>query len=494
MPKNWQLVQKVIGHNSAQAFTSNVTQGNLLVVFIVNLSANVTGISDTLGTTWINAVNVNSGVPRCYIFYGVARSSGANTVTYTGAAGNRVMALIEYSGRFLTAPLDAVNRYVDVPLSPQGPVGKTSSTTSTAPSAGVIPVTRDNTLVVCLWGSGSSPSTSTAGTGFTQQLSIFNAGGTQSSGAVEDGIFNTDALAAFTVGSSIAWGCVAVAFQEAPPAQNRWAFKAVQKFGGVVPPPAASGSWSDTLTWTTTDTLVSVDAFTSDTVTWTPTHTATDVDDPIGDTLTWSDTFSLVSVDAFTSDTLTWTTTETATGIDANTADTLTWSDTFDLISTDASLADTLTWTLTNTLVSVDVEVDDTLTWTTLDEAVADGDVRDTLTWDGSFQGLPEVEGFITDLLLWSQNFGSDILLADTVTWLDAFVFDGEVFPDLSASWHDTLTWDMQPDEAQTWQDAVTWSDQFTLPIQSVRQAEILTWADSFAPDVNLLAFARYRR
>jgi hypothetical protein len=66
------------------AFSSNVTSGNLLVALIGDEAAVTTAsVSDTRGSSWSSAINV-TGTTNLKIFYALAASSGANTVTFTG--------------------------------------------------------------------------------------------------------------------------------------------------------------------------------------------------------------------------------------------------------------------------------------------------------------------------------------------------------------------------------------------------------------------------
>ena len=92
---------------------------------------------DTLTTSYSQAVNNSTGVvPRCWIYYGIAPSSGANTVSVSGSGGDRVLAILEYSGSTSASPLDSTNK---------------GTATSNTPSAGSVLVNQANDLVVCFW-------------------------------------------------------------------------------------------------------------------------------------------------------------------------------------------------------------------------------------------------------------------------------------------------------------------------------------------------------
>lgn len=76
------------------AYSSNVTAGNLLIVGTMAYGASVSGIpTDTLGDVFALAVTNNAssgcgGQCNAYIYYAVAKSSGADTVSqaFTGTA------------------------------------------------------------------------------------------------------------------------------------------------------------------------------------------------------------------------------------------------------------------------------------------------------------------------------------------------------------------------------------------------------------------------
>jgi hypothetical protein len=102
------------GNNaSSLAFTGSVTAGNLLLVaFGASTSGGFTSpivVSDTLGNTWVQQVNAqNTGQPTMTaIATCVTASSGADTVSVSGAGGaNSQIVIAEISGNF-TATADA---------------------------------------------------------------------------------------------------------------------------------------------------------------------------------------------------------------------------------------------------------------------------------------------------------------------------------------------------------------------------------------------------
>ena len=81
------------------AFTSNVTAGNLLVAvggaFNTGL---VTGCSDTLGNSYTLLGEFVGQGGAGFIYYAISASSGANTITVTGAStSNQVLCCGEYT-------------------------------------------------------------------------------------------------------------------------------------------------------------------------------------------------------------------------------------------------------------------------------------------------------------------------------------------------------------------------------------------------------------
>src|ERR1700753_2642701 len=88
----------------AEAYTSSVTAGNMLIACCGWASANTGGsITDTLGNTWTQQETV-AGTSIGYgltIWTAVAKSTGANTVTVTPPSAPQSfmrMAIHEYSG------------------------------------------------------------------------------------------------------------------------------------------------------------------------------------------------------------------------------------------------------------------------------------------------------------------------------------------------------------------------------------------------------------
>jgi len=88
------------------AYTSNVTQGNLLVLYVSwaypNTSVPAYTVSDTLGNTWSSGVfcgQTANGYGESVFYCLSSKSSGANTVTITGTATSyySILCCAEYS-------------------------------------------------------------------------------------------------------------------------------------------------------------------------------------------------------------------------------------------------------------------------------------------------------------------------------------------------------------------------------------------------------------
>ena len=92
--------------STSLSFPSNVTAGNLLVALIWTQSGSAitSSVTDTQGNTWTKAIGPTQ---RRQLWYTVAGSSGANTITYSGTATFMTMtAIAEYSGNS-ASPLDS---------------------------------------------------------------------------------------------------------------------------------------------------------------------------------------------------------------------------------------------------------------------------------------------------------------------------------------------------------------------------------------------------
>lgn len=123
-------------NSTTLAYTSNVTSGNLLIIVGNNWRSGGASIavSDTLGTSYTvkqNAFTNNT----TFIIYGIAPSSGANTITLdpTSSGNYAAFTIVEYSGVDTVTPLD-----VD---------GSTSTGTSTSASDSLTTTTADALII-----------------------------------------------------------------------------------------------------------------------------------------------------------------------------------------------------------------------------------------------------------------------------------------------------------------------------------------------------------
>lgn len=84
----------------SQAFYSPVTSGNLLIVcFKSNSSVASVGISDTIGTSYTLLTQLEGGSVNLALWYGVAHTSGVNTVTISSYPNNYDgMMMVEMTG------------------------------------------------------------------------------------------------------------------------------------------------------------------------------------------------------------------------------------------------------------------------------------------------------------------------------------------------------------------------------------------------------------
>lgn len=107
------LLQASIQNGNSMSFPRAVTAGNLLIVACSYWSTAPTGMTDTLGTSYTLA----SSAGTLQVYYGLAPSSGANTITMTGGAGSiySVVGVMEFINA--TATSDA-STYAAVSSSP----------------------------------------------------------------------------------------------------------------------------------------------------------------------------------------------------------------------------------------------------------------------------------------------------------------------------------------------------------------------------------------
>jgi hypothetical protein len=154
-----------ISNTLVQAYTSNVTSGNLLVVFACS-GIETPSISDTRGTSWTAGPSVDDSGDgeRLQCWYGLASSSGANTVTvtYSTSQGDGWIAVEELSGRSGTLTTSAtVNMH---PTASEPPFVFTCPNGSTVSIAA-----HDDLSMASVVTEAYIANNWTAGTGFTER-------------------------------------------------------------------------------------------------------------------------------------------------------------------------------------------------------------------------------------------------------------------------------------------------------------------------------------
>jgi hypothetical protein len=112
----------------AVSFNSNVHQGDAIIVTVqdTNSGVNPTGVTDTLGNSYSQAIwDTNNGY-KTYLYYALNSSAGADTVTvhFDNGPMNVAVVITEYSGIAHTNALDKTAQVNDAPAS------QTATTTS----------------------------------------------------------------------------------------------------------------------------------------------------------------------------------------------------------------------------------------------------------------------------------------------------------------------------------------------------------------------------
>lgn len=180
------------------AFPSNVVAGNLLLVLVSHATSSNASISDTRGSTWAKATDhYNAGNDyKGELWYALAASSGANTVTVTVTGGSNELIIAEYSGAAGASVLDVVAN---------------AEGTSTAADAGAMTTTVNGDLIVA---GTLSLGAITAATGFTQDKSLT---GTTANLALAEQVQGTAGAvhAKATISPSSFWVCLGASFKPA---------------------------------------------------------------------------------------------------------------------------------------------------------------------------------------------------------------------------------------------------------------------------------------
>lgn len=93
-------------------FGSSCTSGNYILVAIRNATNSLTGISDTLSTSYASAVSKNTQNPNLWLYYGILTGSGTNSVTCTFSSTSYVWVFgIEVSGLASSSALDITDSH-----------------------------------------------------------------------------------------------------------------------------------------------------------------------------------------------------------------------------------------------------------------------------------------------------------------------------------------------------------------------------------------------
>ncbi len=122
------------GQTNRVTFSSTITAGHLIAVYLIWDSTGSSSVSDSLGNTYISAagpIRWSNSKYSAQIFYAISRSGGGDTVTATFATAVKAFGIEyahEYSGVLQTAP-------VDVTASAVGTSGSLSSGSATTTNA-----------------------------------------------------------------------------------------------------------------------------------------------------------------------------------------------------------------------------------------------------------------------------------------------------------------------------------------------------------------------
>jgi len=206
------LVQNARGYEAtsdtswAVAFGSNVVANNLLVVVVgtYNDTATINTPTDTRGTTYTQAGSLlrGGGSPAIMlaVYYGVAPSSGANTVTVTFSAncGDKELKIFEISGESTGTPLNQTN-------------GATGN--SAAPLSGSITTTVAGFIIKAVQEFSWTTHDEAAGTpttGWTEYGDTATGADSAYRNEASTGTFN----GGFTLNGNSQWACRIVAFAD----------------------------------------------------------------------------------------------------------------------------------------------------------------------------------------------------------------------------------------------------------------------------------------
>jgi len=191
---------------TVRAYASNVGANNLLTCAISSggPSAPASGVTDSQGNTWTQAGTATqaSGGDYIQIFYAIAGSSAADTVTVTfpGSSQGDTITIHEFSGNATSSVLDNTTAAIG---------------TSTTPASGALtPSVNGCLLFVAEVDPAADGTTYTAGTDFTIDQTQLTSSTLQRIGT-EYYIQPTAAShnGNFTIGASAAWACKLAIFK-----------------------------------------------------------------------------------------------------------------------------------------------------------------------------------------------------------------------------------------------------------------------------------------
>lgn len=256
------------------AYNSNVTAGSLLVLTLTTFGTDVLSVTDSQGNTWTKAMaSAVNGFLNGSVWYAIAGSGAANTVTVNALGSNHGFAIHEYSGIDPTVPLGSTT---------------TNTGTGTAVDAGSCAVPGAGSLVVAMWGQRSNFIASTAGAGWTARESQTN-GSSAAANYSEDKSSSASVAGTFTSASSCNWVACAVSF--AVVGDHDAEHEDGVTWGGMFTIPAdnVDADYADIIAWAFAELPQ-----TNDTVNWSGAFTVQGVDtseQSLTDTVTFSDLF-----------------------------------------------------------------------------------------------------------------------------------------------------------------------------------------------------------
>jgi hypothetical protein len=202
-------------NNATIAFSSNVTAGNFLHMWVATGGAGIASggsITDTRSNTWVNAFEHAFGGVTVGLWYVVSANAGSTTVTIDPAGGGDLITatMREYAGQDVSAIL-------------AGTANGTHATGTTINSPSLTPTSADVLITaVMAHFAGSSPSI-TEGGGFTLVQEDENGTGGVAISAVQRIVSSVAAYqATWAVGSSVTGLSAIAAFKAyvAPPPTN----------------------------------------------------------------------------------------------------------------------------------------------------------------------------------------------------------------------------------------------------------------------------------